>query len=258
MSRLYGALLSVLLASSPAWAAPPFPDAKQPPVPVPAPPPQPGGAIDLKAGEVYVIDAKTDGVLLVEPAGLVRVAKRKGPLTVNAAFADSGTGEEETRDFAGPVLWIVHAAKGKSGKLNMAYIPFGFADAKQVVTEVINVNGGQAPQPPPTPAPAPSNGTGEWVIVIANESMPNDPAQGKLIDGPTLGKYKAAGKCRVYGDVNEADKIAKQNYDKAMKNAGVTSPALIVLDGKGVPVLVSALPLEESKLADALKGAMKP
>lgn len=260
MGRFRETILAILVAAAPVWAAPPFPDAKRPaPAPLP-PPPQPGGTIDLKAGRVYVIDSKVDGALLTYPKELVKVTKRKGPLTIDGVFADAGTGEEETRDFAGPVIYVVKALPGQSGRLDMLFVPFGFTDPKQVVTESITVNGGEAPRPAPIPdpKPVPTNGTGEWVIVIANESMPNNAAQGKVIDGPTLTKYKQAGRCRVYGATNDADKIAKQNYDKVLANAGVSAPAVIVLDGKGVPVLAQALPTEEAQLADILKGAMKP
>lgn len=256
----YGACLVLVLAAAVAGAASgesPFP--APPVIPAPMPAPQPvGGVLNLTTGSVYVVNSKVDGALLVHPAGLVTVAKRKGPLSLDAVFVDAKVpGESETRDYAGPFLWVLKPVAGKSGTLHVTFVPKSWADEKEILHDTVGVNGGQAPQPPPKPPGPVVTQTGEWVIVVANETNPA-PAQGKVLDGPTLRALKGAGKCRIYTDVSEADKIAAKGYDRLLSQAGLKSPALIVLDAQGKTVLVQPLPLDEATLATAVKGAMKP
>jgi len=254
----HGACLVLVLAAAAVGATPPespFPSPPPVPQPMPAPPPA-AGVIDLGAGQMYVVNSKADGALFVHPEDLVSVVAKKGPLTIDGLFADAKVpGESETRDYAGPFVWVVKSVPGKSGKATALFIPKQWTDPKEILRDRFTVNGGGV-APKPDPAPVVS-GTGEWVVVVANEANPT-PAQGKLVDGPTLRALKSAGKCRVYTDVSEADKVAAKGYDRVLANAGVKSPALIVLDGVGKPVLVQALPADEAALAAALKGAMKP
>lgn len=117
---------------------------------------------------------------------------------------------------------------------------------------------GPGPQPGPGPGPQPAPAqTGAWVIIIADEANPT-AQQGKIVDGPTLTALKAAGKCRVYGSVNEANKIAAKKYDVMMAEGKINPPAMLVLDPKGNKVSAGALPMDEATISAKVKEYMKP
>lgn len=145
--KLRWSFVAVLLAASVAGAVPPFPVPK---TPTPPTPPTPVSKFaDVKTGQVYVVNSLVDGTLLVSPGDLVRVTKRKGPITVDAVFWDAT--ENEVRDFAGPAVFLVKPVAGTSGRLEMSFVPFGYKSEAEIVRETVNINGGVGPRPPPVP-----------------------------------------------------------------------------------------------------------
>jgi hypothetical protein len=96
--------------------------------------------------------------------------------------------------------------------------------------------------------PRPKPGAGAWAIVVADDAN-TTPAEGQIIDGPTLRALKLAGKCRV--TVAASKFAAAKGYDAAAK--AVSGAALFVLDADGKPVLKpTKLPADEAALRQVL------
>lgn len=120
--------------------------------PAPAPAPLPGGVVTLSGDALYVVDCKVEVVVRAHPAGLVRVVKEAGPITVRGRFVD-GTGKTETRKFAGPHVYLIEAAG--TGRVELDFIPLGLKAETEIVSATIDVDAGQGPIPPPKPKPDP-------------------------------------------------------------------------------------------------------
>lgn len=112
------------------------------------------------------------------------------------------------------------------------------------------------PNPPNPPVPNPQ-GVGAFVIVVVDENSPTQ-AQEKVAQGVTLSALKVAGKCRVYGNVSDADKIKTKHFDQMMTDAKLSPPAAFILDKQGKMILSAKLPTDDTTMSNWLKGVMTP
>jgi hypothetical protein len=139
------------------------------------------------------------------------------------------------------------------------YLPF-WTDGEVGSLVVAVQAGGPTPEPPgpPTPPnpPVPPVAVGTWAVMIVNETAP-DPKAVLVTDGPTARQLKADGKCRLYGTVSDAEKIAAKNYTHAMADAKVTPSCVLVFDDAGKVVTAFPLPATDPDLAAKLKGVLK-
>lgn len=175
--------LCLLLACSVGFAADPairLPVAPVPPSPMPAPV-EPGGVLRLTPDVLYVIDSKVDCVVRAHPAGLVKVAKKKGPRDISAKFVD-GSGLTEDRTYDGPFVYVVTATG--TGRVELDVIPIGLKGEADIVTATVDVDSGAGPIPPPTPKPVEPKvepvAVKTFRVVLVHES-------GKTYDGVTNG-----------------------------------------------------------------------
>lgn len=116
------------------------------------------------------------------------------------------------------------------------------------------------PKPPPgpePPQPVPPAGLGTWAVVILDKAQASvDTA--KIVDGPTLRALKAAGKCRIWDVTEHADVLATRGYTKLMTDDKLSAPCLFIMDANGHQVVGVKLPTDEAKIAELVKGSMKP
>lgn len=231
-----------------------------PNVPVPdVPMPPPDSVVKLSEGQLYVVDSTVQLVILSSPAGILTTTGETGPVKMKGEFVDA-PGKILTRTFKGPFVYTVDVVA--TGKAELLIVPLGLKTEKDVLRRTLDANLGPRPPPPaptPTPTPVPVvTGTGVWAIVVADETT-QTIAQGKILDGPTLRALKAAGKCRVYGSLTEADKLHAKNYDKTMTDNKLTPPCIFVFDGSTPPKVVYSAPLtmDETALAAKMKEVMK-
>lgn len=169
MTRLYhvACLFAVALASGlpPATPAPnaepvpkfsPFPDLLPLPVIPVVPPVPPNPNVDpvvprLTAEMFYVVKDDAPFLLFASPPGLVSIAKDVGPLRIRGKFID-GNGRVETRTIAAKNVAIIEAVPGKSGRVELIFVPAAEVDESKAIRRMVDVN--TAPQPPP-PEPKP-------------------------------------------------------------------------------------------------------
>lgn len=228
----FGALLclSAAFAVGAAPADSPFPT--PPPTPLPTPTPAPAGTVLTLVGDsLYVVNWKTDGALRVHPAGLVALTKEVGPITLRGRFAD-GAGKVETRKFAGPTVYILEAVAGKSGRVEIDYIPFGFKADADIFSTTLDVNAGQAPQPPPIPDPKP-NPTPDptkvdkvWVVLVEQAGVPRTVAVAQLINDPYWLTLRPKHDWRHY--VSDSPVAVANKYTEIANEKGY--PAVIIMN----------------------------
>jgi hypothetical protein len=228
------------------------------PAPMPPAPIPPETVTQVKPGEWYIIGSKQEYVWQSEPSGVVEVKSKPSGITICGKFAD-GSASDEERTFRDAFVYHVKPIAGKSGKVTLFAFPKGkpVNGPDDVVKQVLTVGDPEPPVPPTPPTPPTPVATGAWVIAIASDTAPT-VAQGQVLDGATLRALKAAGKCRVYGSVVDADQIAAKHYDTLLQDSKLVAPALIVLDKSGNKVLAVTLPADEASLAATLKGVIAP
>ncbi len=146
--RLVHVALSLVLFAAAGLGVTPADDIQLPVVPVaPAPAPiAPRTATVLSGDVLYVVQSKADLITRVHPAGLVKITKETGPLTIRGKFAEAPT-VVQTKKFAGPVVVLLEAAG--TGKVEVDFIPVGIKTEAEIVTASLDVSTGQGPQPPP-------------------------------------------------------------------------------------------------------------
>lgn len=193
------------------------------------------GPAEFKRDSVAVFKVDTGGKLLLKvPPGLSVAKSADGSVWYVAGKpgAYALTGNYFTVDFNAKTWDVV--------EVDVAFTITGDPDP---------------PSPPPVPpAPGPQPAApGAWVVVVVDEAAPKPSP---VIEGPTLTALKAAGRCRVYGSVSDAEKLAAKRYTLALNNAGVAAPAVLVLDKAGHRVAAFPLPADDAALAAALKGVM--
>jgi len=267
LSAALSALAVVPVVAPAAAADPPGLVIRLPDLPIPdVPKPPPDSVVTLSEGQLYIIDSDVQLVVLSSPAGILTATEEKGPVKMRGEFVDK-PGKVSTRTFKGP--WVYTVDVVATGRAELLVVPLGFKTEKDVLRRTLDANLGPRPPPvppvppvpPPTPGPIPPPApvkSGEWVIVVADDAN-QTVAQGQLLDGPTLRALKAAGKCRVFGSVTEADKLKAKNYDKTMSDFKLSPPCFFVLDGSAPPKVVASgpLPADDATLAAKLKEVLK-
>lgn len=221
-------------------------------------------ALLLAAAPAWAADLKIDGPAKIDPYRLVKLkltgqdAKAGLLWKVRAADTKSQSKIDLATKRTGPELAFVAPPGSYTAEVTVGVV--GADGALQLDAAEFTVQIGD-PEPPPNPdppgpGPTPPAGSGAWVILVADDGA-TTPAQTAVIDGATARGLKAAGKCRVYGSVTDADKLSAKKYDQLMKDAGVSAPALIVLDKTGRKVMAAKLPADDAGLAAALKGVIQ-
>lgn len=135
----------------------PVPDTPKDPTPLP---PNPDAVPILTPGKLFVVKSDAKFSLIASPKHLVNIRQVKGPRDISGVFVD-GTGDDEDRTYENPFLAVIKAEKGKTGRVELIYIPAGAEDDSKFIRVLIDI--GVAPQPPPnpddpvipTPTPAP-------------------------------------------------------------------------------------------------------
>lgn len=240
-SHVRGAVLLLLLgAALAAGGDSPFTLPVPPPSPVP-PAPAPGAVPVLSGDALYVVNSRTDAIARAHPAGLVRVTKEPGPLTIRARFSDGA--KVETRKFPGPFVFIVEPLE--KGRATIDLIPVGVKTESEILGIVLDV--GTGPQPPPSPKPDPDppgpdvRAEKVWVIVVEKASDPRTPDTAKALNDPFWQTLKPKHEWRHY--LTTSDTAIKNNYVKLADEVGY--PAVLVLDA------ATGKPLKKFKLTTA-------
>lgn len=240
--RMYAVLSAVLLSSSALALVPPesaftFPTA--PPAPVTPPPtPAPGVTPTLTPGVWYVVESKVDAIPRVHPAGLARVTKEAGPVTIKGVFID-GNGQVETRKYTAPFLFYVEPTG--VGQVEIDFIPIGLKLESEIGFRSIAVNNGQAPQPPPTPPtpPTPVPVTSFRVIFVYESGTTLTQAQNGVIYGKSVEDYLNAACTGGKTGWRRRDKDAPGENDPTMKAIwDVAKPEFAPPKNTAVPALV--------------------
>ena len=229
-----------------------LPKPKADTTPAPKPPPIPVGIPILTGDTLYVIESKTECVIKQYPVGMVKITK-SGPLTIRAKFID-GTGVNELRKYAGPYVYLLEAEPTANGKVGIAVIPIGFKSEAEIVTDVIDVKGGQAPQPPPKPdpptPPKPEPTKAAWVIIVEETDQRTPEVSTILGNDEMWSRIVAKGaKWRIY-DINSPN-AKRNNYDVPAKELGI--PAVLLLDNSGKILSKFKLPKTSTELEDLIK-----
>ena len=263
MRGLTHVFLAVALASLPPLvASDPTPrPIRIPTAPVvPAPMPVPGAPLDLTGDWVYPVDSDVDFLLFAVPEGLVKVTKDNGPLRYRGTFV-GGTGQSETKTFAGKYLAFVEAV-GK-GDVEIIIVPVGAKGEGECLRQKLRVNGGLAPQPPPNPNPQPRPAPvskAAWVVVVEETSQRTPQIAAVLGDLNYWKTLPGRGlSWRLY-DADSPDAKAK-GFDRVGKAAGLPCVIFLDKDGKnpltgGEPVGVP-LPASAAGVDDLIKGVTK-
>lgn len=252
---IYAALFPLALAADP--PAPsirlPAPDAA--PAPAPAPMPGPDAPRNkLLPGYRFVIDSPVECVVRCHPAGLVVVAKKKGPRDISAKFV-GGPDDIVDKSFDGPFLYVVSGTH--TGVVEIDIVPVGFKLEAEITSFKLDVDAGEGPRPPPIVVPPTPVGpdalpAGKKLMVkVVDETKTWTPARADLFADLDLRRQVAA----ITGADLEivrpgSDEAAAMNLAPFVAKAG-GGPTLIVLDADGTNkgVVRLAVPLPDSKAA---------
>lgn len=239
-------LLPLLLGVLPALAAPPavrWPE-------VTAPQPMPSAVLTLTADRLFVVESKDPVTIISSPAGLVRVNKEAGPLTVFSKFADGGD-KAEKRTYAGPHVFLLEPLK--SGECELLVIPEKVTSETDIIRRQLKVVT-DGPRPPPEPDPKPISDRVFWVVTV-EESADRTPDTAKVLGD--LKYWQSVGtvhKWRHYDRDSEQGK----GYAAKAKEKNVTLPALLLYaDGAksgDEPVAVVALPKTTAGVSEVIKA----
>ncbi len=183
-------------------------------------------------------------VVRAHPSIVVRVTEKKGPRDITAKFA-GGTGAVEDRSFEGPYLYVVQARS--TGRVVLDVIPYGFKDAKEIVSVTLDVDDGTAPVPPPKPddkkdkkdtdPPKPTTPTKLYVVIVEETADAASTARGVMLLDPALSaRMKEKGHHWRIVDQDVIDKDGKPPADvkRFLDDAkGKALPQMYLVDEEG-------------------------
>jgi hypothetical protein len=206
-----------------------FPDPLGPVSPSPAPV---DSAILLTQNQVFVIQSEVEFDLVQFPEKSVLVtfdtAGADSPYRIRGVFADD-PGRTQTRIFRSKYLAIVEPIEGKSGRVELVAVPFGYSKRGSFTRRFVDL--GVAPRPPPIPdvppVPTPDvppvpKPTGDFrVIMIWETSANNSDDTLRVFMNPEITRYLTAN-C-VTGPGGVAD---WRKWDKDTTPTSIESPEL--------------------------------
>ncbi len=159
-------------------------------------------------------------------------------------------------------LWA--ALKWLLSRLASLVLPPGVA---VVVALAMHQSGCVPPHRPPQPEPPPYDPTpgpkppppvvkGAWLVGVVDNNARTQDLAAILMDHQLAVWLDAAGvKWRVY-DVQQAEYLAR-HYDTTLRDAGVTPPAMILLDAGGKALKVGAAPKDSDAVKAFVGGGVK-
>ena len=229
----------------------------------PAPSPMPGpDAVrnKLLPGYRFVIDSPVEQIIRCHPAGLVTVAKKKGPRDISAKFA-GGSGDIEDKSFDGPFVYVMSGTH--TGVVEVDIVPVGVKAEGDIQSFKLDVDAGDRPQPPqPGPGPAPSPtpdalpaGT-KLLVKVVDETKTWPPERADMLADRSL---RDAVKALTGADLEIVRPDSKAANDMGLmpfvaKAGG--GPAMIVIDATpasaGVVRLAAPLPATKADILTAL------
>lgn len=236
---------------------------------------QPGAAVKLNKGALYVISCTADCELLILPKGAASVQKKTGKRDYTAIFA-GGTGDYEDRTFDGPFLYELKATS--TGPATVTIIPVGFKDRSEWVELLLDCNNGARPppvdpdntDPQPFPTPAAKLKEGFVAFLYDDKGMPAPVA--KLLGDTdwfrSLENVPGVLDCRKY-DITLAeannDALKKGYLDEANKfrtAKGVTDwkqPVMLVISKSAKVVDIRFMPTaSKAAVESAIKEVIRP
>lgn len=241
---LLAGVLGLVVGLAPAQDSP-FPKRPEVPKVLPDTPKVVVGPLKLSGDLQYVVNSKTPGVLRPHPANLVRVTAEKGPIRIRGKFVD-GSGLTESRDYAGPYVWILEPA-GK-GTVELDLIPFGLKAEKEILTDSFSVDDGFTPGPdvkpdvvpePDKPAPIPEEGFRILIVYERDTFLDLPGKQQEIVDGQKFRDFVDANCVKVgmqpeyrFYDQNVVLTAESEIWKKAMARERKTIPWIVISNGK--------------------------
>ncbi len=274
------AILVLSAASLHAAAAEPAPSVKTPfkfpAARTPSAPPAttPGEVPVLSADMVHVVPWDDSFLLLASPRDKVKVTRTAGPVKVYGKFLDTPGEPAKLREFTAKHIAIVEPIPEQAGRVELIAVPGGAADESGVERQLIDL--GKGPQPPPDdgkketipgPKPVPPDvspepkpkpiTTGPLYLILVEELDERTPATAKLVNDVAFWQRMKA-KQVFFRPYDQDDPGAKaKGYVEAATKAGVSLPALILLDKDGDVIWVKPRP-KDTAAVEALVREVSP
>ncbi len=205
-----------------------FPDPLGPVSPSPAPV---DSAILLTQNQLFVVQSDIEFDLIQIPEKSVNISFDTGgdsPYRIRGIFADD-PGRTQTRIFKSKFLAIIEPIEGKSGRIELIAVPFGYNKKGSYTKRFVDL--GVAPRPPPVPPvpPVPNpdvppvpKPTGDFrVIMIWETSANNSDDTLRVFMNPEITRYMTQN-C-VMGPGGVAD---WRKWDKDISPTSEESPEL--------------------------------
>lgn len=236
---------------------PTVPEPTPAPAPAPVPPAPPNQVKSLPSDCFYVVTSDTEFMVAGSPAGVVKVSKVRGPITLMGKFAEQ-PGAVQVKTFPQKFVSVVTAQS--SGKCELLIWPVGAADDAAIIRRPLDV--GQLPQPPPVDPPQPPPVEDPLVTSLKAAIKADNAGRDTVLKYASLWKVAADSTVQDAG-ITTSTALLKEMNDAAQKlnlpahSLDKTAHAVADELNKSLSKIITLDAASRAKIAEAFKKVAK-